>query len=216
VAKKLLTTPKGVAVYPHLSKPDTKFNKNGVYTVKLRLEGAEALAFAKQISAVAKAKVEELRAEKGAKKVKAADLPISKETDKDGAETGALVFSFKMNATGKNKAGEVFTRQPAIFNAQGVPDKTMRIGGGSTIRVSYELVPYDRVSTETKGMFLAGASLRLYAVQVIELVEFGGNAEYFGFESEEIEEESAPATAAAKGAADEDEEPVVGGSADEF
>jgi len=216
VAKKLLTTPKGVAVYPHLSKPDTKFNKNGVYTVKLRLEGAEALAFAKQINAVAKIKVEELRTEKGAKKVKAADLPISRETDKDGTETGALVFSFKMNATGKNKAGEVFTRQPAIFNAQGVPDKTMRIGGGSTIRVSYELVPYDRVSTETKGMFLAGASLRLYAVQVIELVEFGGNAEYFGFEAEEVEEESAPATAAAKGAADEDEEPAAGGSADEF
>lgn len=206
MAKKLLTTPKGVAIYPHLSKPDTKFNKDGVYTVKLKLEGPEATALAKQIAAAAKAKVEETRVEKEkaqkgtGKKVKAADLPISKETDDEGNETGALIFSFKMNATGKSKAGEVFTNKPVIFNAAGTPVADLRIGGGSVIRISYEL------NTFYVPAIGAGASLRLHAVQVIELVEFGGNAKYFGFENEEGE------TAAAEATTDEE---VVAAVADE-
>lgn len=193
MAKKLLTTPKGVAIYPHLTpgRPDTKFDKDGVYTVKLKpSDNAEALKFAKEISAAAKAKVEETRTEKEkekkglGKKVKAAALPVSKETDDEGNETGALVFSFKMKAKGKKKDGTEYTREPVIFDAAGKPVKGLRIGGGSIIRVSYELNTYDRPSTEDKGTFLAGASLRLHAVQVIELVEFGGNAQYFGFENE--------------------------------
>lgn len=133
-----------------------------------------------------------------------ADLPYTREQVDDEA-TGAIIFSFKMNATGKTKAGEVFTRQPAIFDAAGQPAKGLRIGGGSTIRVSYELNPF---YVPANG---AGVSLRLYAVQVIELVEFGGNAGYFGFESEEQDGGTETAPAAGKTSADDEPE-----TADDF
>ena len=35
---KILTTPKGKAVYPYLDTADTKFNDNGLYSVKLHVE----------------------------------------------------------------------------------------------------------------------------------------------------------------------------------
>jgi hypothetical protein len=55
----------------------------------------------------------------------------------------------------------------------------IKLGGGSTIRVSYEIVPF-------VSPIGAGASLRLKGVQVIDLVEWGsGNADYYGFGEEE-------------------------------
>lgn len=63
MAKKLLVTPKGLAVYPHLSKPDTKFNKDGVYTTKLKLEGEPAEVLAKTIDDAMKANILKVKAE---------------------------------------------------------------------------------------------------------------------------------------------------------
>ena len=56
-----------------------------------------------------------------------------------------------------------------------------KVGGGSVIKVSYEVVPY---YTAIAG---AGVSLRLKAVQIIELKAYsgGGNAESYGFGEEE-------------------------------
>ena len=34
--KKTFTTHKGIAVYPHLNRPDYQFNTDGVYATKLR------------------------------------------------------------------------------------------------------------------------------------------------------------------------------------
>jgi hypothetical protein len=206
VAKKLLTTPKGVAVYPHLTKPDTKFNKDGVFTIKLKtLDPAEGLKLAKAISAAAKQMVEDTKKEKAKekpgseKKVKAATLPITKEEDSDGNQTGALLFSFKMTATGKKKDGTAFTREPVIFDAFGKPVKGLKIGGGSIVKVSYELNPYARPSTEEKGTTLAGVALRLNGVQVIKLVEYGANAEYYGFKDESEDDDATPSAPATEG-----------------
>jgi hypothetical protein len=46
------TTPKGVAQYPWLSKPDTKFSEEGEYKVNLILPKQEAIPVLKQINQV--------------------------------------------------------------------------------------------------------------------------------------------------------------------
>ena len=48
MAKKLNTTPRGVAVYPHLNSPDTKFKPEGEWRVKLTIEGAEGKGIVSQ------------------------------------------------------------------------------------------------------------------------------------------------------------------------
>lgn len=193
MAKKKLTTPKGVAVYPHVNQPDTRFNKEGIYSIKLRLEGEEADQLVREIDAEMKASYQaavKTVADAAAKnkkkpaKVKQADPPYQRDED-----TGAVSFTFKMNATGKTKTGEVFTRQPVIFDKYGKPVQGMKLGGGSTVRVSYDLFPF------YTAMVGAGVSLRLAAVQVLKLVEFGADAGYYGFEAEaeEGEVEGTPA-----------------------
>lgn len=187
MAKKLNTSPKGVAVYPHLNSPDVKFKEAGEYHVKLRVPLAEAKPLMKlvdeQMAKALKEALEKAETPKAKKAVKAcADKPYSLETDDDDNKTGFVLFSFKMKASGKNKkTGEEWTQRPAIFDAAGQPatDKKLRIGAGSVIRVSFE---FNTFWTAKLG---AGVSLRMKAVQVIKLVEWGqGNAEYHGFEDE--------------------------------
>ena len=46
------TTPKGIAQYPWLSTPDTKFSEEGEYKVNLIVPKQEAIPVLKQISPV--------------------------------------------------------------------------------------------------------------------------------------------------------------------
>jgi len=193
VAKKLSVTPRGVAVYPHLTQPDTKFDSDGIYHIKVQqpLDVGSPLQDVLD-AAVAQCVVDtkkDLNAKIAATSDKAEKQKLTKLLAKAkpcenlpyaiDEEAGTITFSFKMNATGKKKDGTPFTRKPALFDAAGVPlSAEVKIGGGSVVRVSYELNPF---FTALAG---CGVSLRLYAVQVIELKEFGGNAEYFGFENE--------------------------------
>jgi len=210
VAKKLSTTSKGVAVYPHLNKPDTKFKDTGVYHIKVKYEKDDeyAQALAKQIDAAMKeslAKVREgVAKEKGAEKAKKiglADKPYSVDE-----EDGSYTFGFKMNAQGKSrKTGETFTQKPVVYNAAGIPTEGMKVGGGSIVRVSFELVQFPSDISKATPKVGAGVSLRLQAVQVIKLVEYGANAEYHGFKDESEDEDAVTAPAATTAAEDDDE-----------
>jgi hypothetical protein len=179
MAKKLYTTPRGLAVYPHLTKPDTKFDARGVYSTKFTTldpadeQKLQALIDEKMQESLAAAKNEA----KNPNKVKLADTPYT-----ENEKTGRLEFNFKMWASGEvKKTGEKFTQKPTIFDASGTPiTKVLRIGGATELKVSYEIVPF---YTAKVG---AGVTLRLKAVQILKLVEFGGaNADYFGFDKED-------------------------------
>ena len=172
-----LITPRGRAIYPYLNRPDTKFNEDGEYKVKLAVPAKLAEDLVQQIDALAKKAFDEAKADKKNKKVKEADLPYQY-----NEETDEFTFSFKMKATGKSKkTGEEWTQKPAIFDSKGKPcEAGIRVGGGSILRVSFEMIPF---FTTLVG---AGVSLRMRAVQVIELKEFGGgDASSHGFEAEE-------------------------------
>ena len=144
------------------------------FAAKIDAQMAESLTEAndEQKLAAAQAKKE---GKSVPKKPKSADPPYQIEED------GSFVFSFKMTASGKRtKDGSTWTASPAIFDAQGKPAVALRIGGGSALVISFE---FYRFYTALIG---AGVSLRMAAVQVLELVEWGRrDAEGFGFAQEE-------------------------------
>lgn len=195
-----LVTPKGRAVYPHLSTPDTKFNPDGVYRVKLAVKTAEAEALLKSLDEVLKKGLEQAMKENPKKKIKEANTPWDTNPD-DDSET---LLSFKSNARIKVK-GEMVSIRPALFDAKGKPlAKGINIGGGSILRVSFEAVPFYGAAIG------AGVSLRLKAVQVIELKTYGDRgATGFGFQEEDGYETSTSEAADEPGA---EKEPEAGES----
>ncbi len=170
-----IVTPSGVAIYPHLINPDTKFNPVGEYKVSLSLSEDEATPIIEKInSSLEQAK--EMIPE--GKKAKEAELPYFIETDEDGNKTNRYVFKFKMKAKITTKDGRTIEMSPKIFDSQGKIIKGLdSIWGGSTLRVSADLVPFYVAAVG------AGVTLRLKAVQVIELVKGGGSdGSSFGFD----------------------------------
>ena len=174
---KKITTPVGTAVFPRLNEPDTQYDKDGLYNVVLRLPSEEAEETIAAITEVFKENLKSVSKEKG-KKVKQAPLPIKNVEDEDGSPTGEVDIKFKLRAVGK-KDGQSWEQRPALFDSSGKPCSE-NIGGGSTIKVGAEVVPY---FTSSIG---AVVTLRLKAVQVVNLVEFSsGGFESWGFSEEE-------------------------------
>lgn len=177
-----VVSPKGRLGYPFLTKPDTKFNSEGEYKTHLFLASDEAEGLIAKLNegvakAVANAKADPKN--KG-KKIKEADLPVQWNEDETEVR-----LSFKLKATGKKRTGETFTQKPALFDAKGKPlPEGVKIGSGSMAKVSFEVIPF---FTALVG---AGVSLRMKAVQVINLKEFGsaGNGSAYGFDEEEGDE----------------------------
>ncbi len=177
-------TPAGIAQYPRLTKPDTAFgNIDGIYKVTLVLPGAEAQGLVSLIDAAMAESLKKARMENPtkAKAIKAAtDKPYKAVTDDNGNETGEVKFNFKMKAKITSKTGESWQQRPDIFDAKGKVLLDPKIGGGSKIKVAFEIYPF---WTQLIG---AGVSLRLLAVQVLDLVEYNArNASAYGFGEEE-------------------------------
>jgi hypothetical protein len=169
-------TPAGTAQYPYLTKPDTKFNSDGEYKLKLELPADKAQEIVTFLDEQFAASVAQAKKENPGKRVKEADPPYLVNED-----TGTVAVSFKLKAKVTPKNGDPFEQRPAIFDAKGKPIKDVNIGGGSTVKVAYEVLPF---YTAVVG---AGISLRLKACQVINLVEFSGGAgaDAFGFGKED-------------------------------
>lgn len=178
------TSPKGIAAWPRLTEPDCKFDPSGMYSVNLRLSANDAAAFMAQIDNAHKGQVAEVIKELKGKgkppKVKEADMPYKPVLDEDGNETGEVEFKFKLKAMAGSKDKQ-WAQKPRLFDAKGKPlPADVKIGSGSTIKVGYELFPYYVPSVG------CGVSLRVLAVQVIDLVEYsGGSFKDFGFNEEE-------------------------------
>ncbi len=180
------TTPAGIAQYPYLTKPDTKFNPDGEYKISLEVKDPNAAApLMSFLDEQLEASIAKAKKDNPGKRIKEGEAPYQVNDD-----TGAVTFRFKLKAKVTPKQGDPFEQRPAIFDAKGKPMQEAKIGGGSKVKVAYELIPY---YTASAG---AGVSLRLKAVQVIDLVEFSGgaSADAFGFGEEEgYEAEDTPA-----------------------
>jgi hypothetical protein len=174
---KNITTPLGTAVWPHLNKPDKKFDPDGAgdYSVKLRIPADECGELVSELEAMADEDYKKLCREKKKPNLKRADFPWQTEYDEDMNDTGNIVFKFKMKA--QTKAGAAM--KPVLFDSQCQP-LTEVIGAGSKIKVAFQ------PSCWFVAAHGAGISLRLRGVQVLQLEEYSGSsAESLGFDSEE-------------------------------
>lgn len=212
--RKTQYSPKGKFLYPKLVKADTKFDPEGVFSVKLVVDGDDAADLIEAIDAEMENSYQNALEEAGTpakkKKVKKADTPYSPEEDDEGNETGNVIFNFKLKAVGKNsKTGETWKNAVKLYDARnkeitGSKKKAMNIGSGTVGRIAFQMNPF---YTAQVG---AGVSLRLLAAQIIELVEFGGGFEFGeeddGFSSDDIEDEGGFEDETEEGGADDDGE----------
>lgn len=151
----------GVAIYPHLNRPDVKFNENGEYKVNLQIPEDKAKGMIAIYEKAIQDSISEAEAKLNGKKVKLAPKPYS-------IENGQAVFKYKMKATGINrKTKEPFSQRPALFDAKKNPlnPSSCNIWGGSKMKIAYVLRSY---YSPALG---AGVTAQLKAVQIIELVE---------------------------------------------
>jgi hypothetical protein len=173
------TTPAGVAVWPKLIEPSTKFSAEGVYELSIRYEDdAVAKQVAAKIREFASAGYDYHCKEQGKAKLKVAPLPFGE------TEEGKLLLRTKLKARVTKKDGTFFEQRPSIFDSRGRPltgADIPRIGGGSIVKACVEVFDYYTASIG------AGLSLRLRGVQLITLVEYGegGDASSMGFTTEE-------------------------------
>lgn len=154
---------KGEFVYPHLNKPDVRFNEAGEYKLTLKVPQKEALSMVTLIDKELDACVAKVEKEKKGKKVKLAPKPYQ-------IEDGFAFFKFKMKATGVNrKTKESFSQKPALFDSNKNPfPQSTSIWGGTKGKVAFNVKDY---FVPALG---AGITLQLIAVQIIDLVEGGG------------------------------------------
>lgn len=182
-------TPRGRAIWPHTHAPDKKFKKEyGEYRVRIAIPEADAQPLVDKIEAGIKAQYAEAKNEftadpknkskkfENSKPAKIADKPY---TVGEAEDEGLVIFNFKSPAGGKRSDGTEWSRTIPVYDAQRNPlPAGTRIGGGSTIKVSYTLNPFSTAIG-------TGMSLRLEGVQVLEMKEFSRTAESFGFEDED-------------------------------
>lgn len=169
---KVLTTPKGTAVYPHITEPDYKFSADGVYNCKINVSEADFTAFSKTVTDIVEREYEAECRVKG-KTLKRADVSPIKIT-----EEGDFQIYAKQVAQRQTKKGLLEFNVP-VFDSQGKRiNDVPQIGSGSDVKMSVEVYTW---YTDLQGF---GYTLRLKAVQLLNLVEYSGGGS-FGFGAEE-------------------------------
>jgi hypothetical protein len=147
-SKQTFITDQGVAVYPWLNKPDTKFDPDGTYKTGIRVNSDDAQSLIKSMRQMA---VDEF-----GKKGEVAKLPFQVDED-----TGDIIFNAKSKY------------QPKMVDSMGEvidPKNRPQVWGGSIIRVKGAMNPYQAAGN-------IGISLQLSAVQIIELSEGESNGD---------------------------------------
>ena len=159
------TSPKGIAMWPWLNTPDTKFNPDGEYKVNLRIPTEEAEPLMGQIRGwLEEYKVDQIKKDPKLSRF-GISYPYEEEIDDQGNLTGFTIFKFKQKAKIQTRDGSVLSMKVALFDAKRNPT-TVRVGGGSVLKVHALALPYAMNSTKLFGM-----SLKPMSVQIINLTE---------------------------------------------
>lgn len=180
-----LTTPIGIAKYPSLNTPDTRFEsqqaKGGEYHVDLRIEEDEARPMVEKLEQLLAEWVTTANAERKKEKKKPLQVfsskPWSVEYDEEGNPSGYYILKIKRGAQWKDRDGNVQKNTLRFFdaNGEGLTSLDEKIGGGSKLRVAFNV----RGWVAPIGI---GLALDILAVQIVELSSWGGGGDTdFGF-----------------------------------
>lgn len=195
MAKNILVL-EGNALWAKVFEPDTKFNPLGDYSINIQMPVADAAAMSEQLEAIVQAKFNEAIKEDPRLKntLSTSDVCQPVFDRETGDDTGLVEFKFKLKAKVQKRDGTYYEQQPAVLDAKKTPlSKDVLIGNGSKVKVAFEPIPYVMGSTKK-----AGVSLRLKAVQVIDLVEYGNNAASVFDEEDGYVAPDTPAASSAK------------------
>lgn len=168
----------GVAVWPHLTKPDTKWKEEGEYHTKLRIDADTAEPLLARLEAMQEQELKVAQKKAKGKKAKPADLPIQPEYDDEGEETGSYILKAGMKASGTSrKTGQKWQRKLPLFDGKGKPaPSSVAIYSGSVLHLAVEPKAWTNPKAEV------GVKLYLEAAQIINLVNgSGSSANTFGF-----------------------------------
>lgn len=167
-----LVTPKGeLNGFSSIFVPSTKFNKEGTFSANILISEEEGKKLYEAIKAV---RTEQFKNFKKGKGDKVAEITAIKPFSVVDEETGEEVFDkegrwiLKTKLAAKIKDGKA-TNKVVVFDAKGKPVKACKIGSGSIVRLKIDLIGY---SVGGK----CGVSIKLLAVQIINLVEYQGGA----------------------------------------
>ena len=186
--KKIISPAAVAAPWPKLTTPDSYQNGPLIYKAGLILDLGDAgvqdyinaLDDAAEDAYQAAIAVidEELESATGKKLATLRDrkdnltkhVPYGPEFADDGTTTGRIIVRYKRNAEGEyrsgKEAGKKWTATVPCFDAVKKPpaESDGVIMGGATLRIQAQMVPFNMAATST-----AGVSLRIFAVQVIEM-----------------------------------------------
>lgn len=173
MAKNILVL-EGTALWAKVFEPDTKFNPLGDYSINLQMPVAEGAAMSEQLESIVQAEFNKaIKKEPRLKNTLTTQDVCQPVYDRDtGDDTGNVEFKFKLKAKVQKRDGTYYEQQPAVIDSKKVPmTNDILIGNGSRVKVAFEPIPYV-MQTNKK----VGVALRLKAVQVIDLVEYGNSA----------------------------------------
>jgi len=189
MANKMMMTPKGSANWVKVFTPDTKYQPEGEYSMKLTVREDLAEDLCEQLDALTDAIYAKSLKDNPKLKTKLTKrTPYEQVLDDECNETGEIEFKFKTKARITAKDGSTYTNKVAVFDAKAKPiTQELKIGNGSLMKVGFEPVPYMMQSTKE-----ASVSLRLKSTQLIDLVEFGAASPFGEEEGYTFEESSKP------------------------
>ena len=164
----VFTTPVGELVYPWLTKPDTRYDPDGLFQTKLLLPFELAQPLIAKLEAV----LTDFVQQQDIKKQNSYGVaPVYEdELDDDGNPTGNVLFKLKMKHRVTPKEGDSFEQTPVVVHANDGSAVEQPVYGGTMARIKGQIAPYAIASSR---MF--GVSLRLKSVQVHELVTGDGS-----------------------------------------
>lgn len=187
-----IVLPAGRLVFPALQKPDTKFNALGEWKTDIAFDPNDS-----NVQAVVTQLEEILDTYKAAAIAENArlksysDKPVTApEIDKDGNETGSVIIRAKQKCKVVSGGNNYEFDPPKIVDAK-KKDVTKPVWGGTIAKVAVDVEGYAMASSRQFGV-----SLRLVAVQVLDLKTGEGSADVNDlFNSEEgYEDEGDPFT----------------------
>lgn len=163
-------TAPGKVEWAKITKPDYKYDKDGLYTMDLFLtpEYAEAVLMSIRPIVAMKAQHE------GCANYAPPPFTIDE-------KTGLHCFKYRQSAIGRPKNGEPFNITIDLFDARmNQWPRDVLIGNGSIVKVCYTLWPWN---VAARGG--VGVTLRPKAVQIIKHVHYEAEEKTYGFTPQE-------------------------------
>ena len=173
MAKNILVL-EGKAMWAKVFEPDTKFNPLGDYSINIQMSEADAAPMCEKLEGIIQETFKKAVKEKPPLKNSLTTQDVMQPVyDREtGDPTGDVEFKFKLKAKVQKRDGSYYEQQPVVLDSKKTPlTGDTLVGNGSKVKVAFEPIPYVMQSTKKVGV-----SLRLKAVQVIDLVEYGNTA----------------------------------------